>query len=110
MRDWDWRKSQEVKKVKRRLKSRKIYSMRDVNGTRVENPHWHDRIGLSWFHFYKRHSTHKWDSLYKIKWSDKLNPYRYRVDGRVSDKRRFKSLLKEDNILHFPKSLDYGYE
>ena len=103
MRDYNWRKNFEQKKVKRRLKFCNYEYYKDVNGRRIENPILFDLIGTFNFHFFKRNSTHKRDSMYGIKWRDKKNAYIYKRDCRLSDKIKFKSILSEYNIFHFPK-------
>jgi hypothetical protein len=103
MRDRSWRRyTQDLKIKKRLLKNRYYYYFRTVNGERIIRPIWCERIGTSEYFFFKLHTTSKFDSKYKTKYSpNKKYSYfrdiRKNLDSlgtRESDKRDFLKILK----------------
>ena len=71
MRTRDWRKFQEERVLRNRIKKfcRRWYHFRTANGERILHPNWTDFVGLKEFFLYKNHSTTRIDSRYKVKYS-----------------------------------------
>jgi hypothetical protein len=105
MRTRDWRRFQEEKKYRRRIKKfhRKWWYFHTANGDRIIHPIWSDFIGLKDFHFYKSGTTREYDSKYKVKYSPNKNVSYYRDSKsketsyglREKDKILVKKIIKE---------------
>ena len=105
MRTRDWRRYQEEKNYRRRIKKfhRKWYRFRTANGDRIQNPIWSDFIGLKDFFFYKHGTTRNCDSKYKVKYSPNRPPFYYRdlkphrmsYGTREKDKTLVKKIIKQ---------------
>ena len=106
MRTRDWRRFQEEKIYRRRIKQfcRRWYYFHTANGDRIFDPIWVEFIGLKDFFFYKSGTTRKHDSKYKVKYSpNKTNSY-YRdrkkkgisYGKREKDKALFIKLIQDE--------------
>jgi hypothetical protein len=88
MRTRDWRRFQEEKIYRRRIKrfGRAWYYFHTANGDKLKNPIWVDFIGLPDYNFYKTGTTKKYDTKSKVKYSpNKSNSYyRDRKKGQNS--------------------------
>lgn len=78
MRTRDWRRFQEEKIYRRRIKQfcRGWYYFHTANGDKLKNPIWVDFIGLHYYYFYKTGTTKNYDTKSKVKYSpNKSNSY-----------------------------------
>jgi hypothetical protein len=68
MRTRDWRRFQEEKIYRRRIKrfGRAWYYFHTANGDKLKNPIWVDFIGLPDYNFYKTGTTKKYDTKVKL--------------------------------------------
>ena len=71
MRTRDWRRFQEEKIFRRRIKQfcRRWYYFHTANGDKIKNPMWVDFIGLPDYNFYKTGTTKNYDTKRKVKYS-----------------------------------------
>jgi len=99
MRTRDWRRFQEEKKYRRRIKNffRNWYYFRTSNGDRIQDPTWVDFIGNSYYFFFKSGVTRKSDSRYKSKYSP--NRKSYSRDSKMSNKNGFGLREKDKSLL-----------
>jgi len=106
MRDRAWRRYVEERVVIRRLhwySNSVIWSWRgfeDVNKISHQHPKFSDTIGTQNNFRFKTHTTTKWESNYKTKYSPNRGPRHWR-DGfktREKDKKIFLKILKENGL------------
>jgi len=105
MRDRAWRRYMEERIVIKRLRwySWGIWSWRgfeDVNKISHQHPKFSDTIGTQNNFRFKTHTTTKWESNYKTKYSPNRGPRHWR-DGfktREKDKKIFLKILKENGL------------
>ena len=107
-RDRAWRRYMEERIVIRRLTD-KLHLGRwywrgfdDANGVIHQHPVLSDYIGSSYYFTAKTHTTKKWDSRHKIKYSPNKNGAYYRDVGSNSKTR------EKDRILFFKILKEYG--
>jgi len=107
MRTRDWRRFQEEKTYRRRIKKffrGKWWYFHTANGDRIIHPIWIDFIGLKDFFFYKSGTTRKHDSKYKVKYSPNKNTSYYRDSRR---KGKSYGIREKDKVL-FRKIIQDG--
>jgi hypothetical protein len=99
MRTRDWRRFQEEKIYRRRIKQfcRNWYYFRTANGDKINDPLWVDFIGLQEFFFYKHGTTKRHDSKYKVKYSPNKTISYYR-DHLKRDSLSF-GIREKDKVL-----------
>lgn len=109
-RDRAWRRYMEERIVIRRLRN-KLHLGRwywrgfeDPNGVIHQHPSLSNYIGHSDYFTFKTHTTKKWDSKHKVKYSPNKKGAYYRDGGnnrcqtREKDRRLFLKILKENGI------------
>ena len=100
MRTRDWRRFQEEKIYRRRIKrfGRAWYRFRNANGDRIIDPMWVDFIGLKDYFYLKNLTTKEHDSKYKVKYSpNKMRSY-YR-DEHAKKNAQSAGLRERDKVL-----------
>ena len=107
MRDRAWRRYVEERIVIRRLKAQcdHYWSWRgfeDINKISHQHPRIKDYIGTENNFRFKTHTTTKWDTYHKVKYSPNKDQGYYRDEGngqtRENQKRIFLEILKENGL------------
>ena len=100
-RDRAWRRYTEERIVIRRLNNKMCTArwywrgFEDANGIKHHHPFLSDYIGSTDYFTFKTHTTKKWDSRHKIKYSPNKNGAYYRDSGKNSKTR------EKDRVLLF---------
>jgi hypothetical protein len=105
MRDRAWRRYMEERIVTKRLRwySLNIWTwagFEDVNKISHQHPKFIDTIGTKMNFRFRTHTTTKWETNYKTKYSPNRGPRHWR-DGfktREKDKKIFLKILKENGL------------
>jgi hypothetical protein len=106
MRNRAWRIYQLEKKLIKRLSKSKRhfwYGWVDANKVHFQNPSIKNHFGTDLFITYKTHTTKRWDSKMKVKYSPNSNkPYYRDTNGKLStrevEKVKFLNILRENGL------------
>lgn len=88
MRTRDWRRSKSESKFKSRIikfSRNRFFRFKTANGDTIQSHKWCDEIGLSYINLYRNHSTDKWSSRNKAKYSPNKTKVFYNFPKKSGD-------------------------